>query len=672
MTRVIMLIPIDENVGLTYVTLGFINIIEKKNIPVKVLTPIVKPKFYLDDIDFFIGTKKSMNISKVEYLLESNQKNILIEEIISYFYKNKSNAKIVIINGLFIPNKCYFTYYLNYEIAKNLNAEVIFVTTPGKYSIRVLQQKIKIIKNIFFKNINMTGIIINKINHYIKNDKYFNFFKKKKLVSYIPSNNKLIDIKIIDICNYLNAKIFNQGDILNRRINKIVYFLKNTIKKIKNFLPNVLLIISSDLFDIFVKFYLHNINKIKVGGILLTNFNKFNVNMKKLYQNELPIFTTPQNSETIYLSLQGIHLKLLKKDHKKVSYIKKYITNYMNSDWYHYLEQSEHKKKLLTPYLFLYKLTKSACKANKNIILPEGNEIRTMQAASICTKRGIANCILLGNPNEIYSIAKEKQIKLYNIKIINPNIVSTKYIKRLIELRKDKGMTESIAKEHLKNNIVLGTMILENNEVDGLVSGAIHTTASTILPALQLIKTNSNCSLISSLFFMLLPDQVLVYADCAINISPTPEQLAEIAIQSADSAKLFGIDPIVAMISYATGNSATGIEVDKVKKATYIAKYKRPDLIIDGPLQYDAAIISEVAKLKAPKSTVAGRANVLVFPDLNTGNTVYKAAQRSANLISIGPMLQGIRKPVNDLSRGALVEDIVYTIALTAIQSLKI
>ena len=212
-------------------------------------------------------------------------------------------------------------------------------------------------------------------------------------------------------------------------------------------------------------------------------------------------------------------------------------------------------------------------------------------------------------------------------------------------------------------------MMLALNEVDGLVSGAVHTTANTIRPALQLIHTAPGVSLVSSVFFMLMPNEVLVYGDCAVNPDPTAEQLADIALASANSALAFGIDPRVAMISYSTGTSGGGADVDKVRRAMEIAHAKRPALLIDGPLQYDAASVESVGRQKAPDSSVAGRANVFIFPDLNTGNTTYKAVQRSAHVISIGPMLQGLRKPVNDLSRGALVDDIVYTIALTAIQA---
>ncbi|CSC80177.1 phosphate acetyltransferase [Vibrio cholerae] len=324
----------------------------------------------------------------------------------------------------------------------------------------------------------------------------------------------------------------------------------------------------------------------------------------------------------------------------------------------------------MSPPAFRYQLTELARSANKRIVLPEGDEPRTVKAAAICAERGIAQCVLLGNPEEIKRVAAQQGVELGSgIEIIDPKVAQEKYVARLVELRKSKGMTEVVAREQLEDTVVLGTMMLERNEVDGLVSGAVHTTANTIRPPLQIIKTAPNASLVSSIFFMLLPDQVLVYGDCAINPDPNAEQLAEIAIQSADSAAAFGIEPRVAMISYSTGTSGQGADVDKVREATRIAKEKRPDLVIDGPLQYDAAIMENVAASKAPNSPVAGKATVFVFPDLNTGNTTYKAVQRSADLVSIGPMLQGMRKPVNDLSRGALVDDIVYTIALTAIQA---
>ncbi|MCT4953518.1 phosphate acetyltransferase, partial [Pseudomonas aeruginosa] len=291
-------------------------------------------------------------------------------------------------------------------------------------------------------------------------------------------------------------------------------------------------------------------------------------------------------------------------------------------------------------------------------------------AAAICQARGIARCVLLAKPDEVQAVAQAQGIVLpEGLEIIDPDLVRQRYVEPMVELRKGKGLNAPMAEQQLEDSVVLATMMLALDEVDGLVSGAIHTTASTIRPALQLIKTAPGYNLVSSVFFMLLPDQVLVYGDCAVNPDPSASDLAEIAVQSAASAQAFGIPARVAMISYSTGDSGSGVDVDKVREATRLAREQRPDLLIDGPLQYDAAAIASVGRQKAPNSPVAGQATVFIFPDLNTGNTTYKAVQRSADCVSVGPMLQGLRKPVNDLSRGALVEDIVYTIALTAIQA---
>jgi len=282
----------------------------------------------------------------------------------------------------------------------------------------------------------------------------------------------------------------------------------------------------------------------------------------------------------------------------------------------------------------------------------------------------MARCVLIAKPESVQAVAAQQGVTLGdNITIIDPAAVREKYVARLVELRKAKGMTEDQAREALEDGVMLGTMMLEAGEVDGLVSGAVHTTANTIRPPLQIIKTAPGASMVSSVFFMCLPDQVLVYGDCAIVPNPTADELAQIAIQSNDSAKAFGIEPRVAMISYSTGSSGSGADVEKVKEATAKVRELRPDILVDGPLQYDAAAVESVGKQKAPNSPVAGQASVFIFPDLNTGNTTYKAVQRSANAISMGPVLQGMRKPVNDLSRGALVDDIVYTIAITAVQA---
>ena len=332
--------------------------------------------------------------------------------------------------------------------------------------------------------------------------------------------------------------------------------------------------------------------------------------------------------------------------------------------------QATTRVKKLSPYAFRNQVVQKAQAAKKRIVLPEGDEPRTIEAAVICQSRGIAQCVLLGERTKIEAVAAERGVVLPNdIEIIDPASIAEKYVAPMVERRKGK-IDEAGAKQALQDTVVLGTMMLHMGDVDGLVSGAVHTTADTIRPAFQLIKTAPQYSLVSSVFFMLLPEQVMVYGDCAVNPNPTAEQLAEIAIQSAKSAKAFGIDPKVAMISYSTIDSGSGVDVDTVKQAVQIIREKSPELKVDGPLQFDAATVKNVGKQKAPNSAVAGEANVLIFPDLNTGNTTYKAVQRTADVISVGPMLQGLNKPVNDLSRGALVDDIVYTIALTAIQAI--
>lgn len=323
----------------------------------------------------------------------------------------------------------------------------------------------------------------------------------------------------------------------------------------------------------------------------------------------------------------------------------------------------------LSPYAFRNQVVRLAQNAKKRIVLPEGDEPRTIEAAAICQSRGIAQCVLLGDADKIRAVADERGVTLPDgIEIIEPATVIEKYVAPMVERRKGK-IDEEGARQALQDTVYLGTMMLQVGDVDGLVSGAVHTTADTIRPAFQLIKTAPEYSLVSSVFFMLLPDQVVVYGDCAVNPNPTAEQLAEITIQSAESAKSFGIDPKVALISYSTMNSGSGEDVETVKSALKIVREKAPSLKVDGPLQFDAASVPSVGKQKAPNSQVAGEANVFIFPDLNTGNTTYKAVQRTAGVISVGPMLQGLNKPVNDLSRGCLVDDIVYTIALTAIQA---
>ena len=326
---------------------------------------------------------------------------------------------------------------------------------------------------------------------------------------------------------------------------------------------------------------------------------------------------------------------------------------------------------VVTPQMFTYQLLDRARSDRKRIVLPEGEDDRILNAAGRLLQRGVADLTILGEEPQIRARAAELGVDLSAAAVLNPRTseLCDKFAEQYAELRKHKGITVEQAREIIHDVSYFGTMLVHNDMVDGMVSGATHTTAHTVRPAFEIIKTLPDVSTVSSIFLMCLSDRVLAYGDCAIVPDPTSEQLADIAISSARTAAQFGIDPRVAMLSYSTGTSGTGADVDKVRTATELVRKREPDLLVEGPIQYDAAVDLTVAKAKMPDSKVAGRATVLIFPDLNTGNNTYKAVQRSAGAIAIGPVLQGLNKPVNDLSRGALVEDIVNTVAITAIQA---
>ncbi|VTR77931.1 phosphate acetyltransferase [Cellulomonas hominis] len=326
---------------------------------------------------------------------------------------------------------------------------------------------------------------------------------------------------------------------------------------------------------------------------------------------------------------------------------------------------------VVTPLMFEYGLLDRARSDRKHIVLPEGSDDRILRAASTLLQRQVADLTLLGDETSIRARATELGLDLSAARVIDPKSgeLLERFAEHYTELRKHKGMTVERAREIVSSVSYFGTMMVQLGLADGMVSGAAHTTAHTIKPSFEIIKTVPGTSVVSSVFLMCLEDRVLVYGDCAVNPDPTAEQLADIAISSAATAAQFGIEPRIAMLSYSTGASGSGADVDKVRTATELVRERRPDLNVEGPIQYDAAVDASVAKTKMPESDVAGRATVFVFPDLNTGNNTYKAVQRSAGAVAVGPVLQGLRKPVNDLSRGALVQDIVNTVAITAIQA---
>jgi phosphate acetyltransferase len=329
------------------------------------------------------------------------------------------------------------------------------------------------------------------------------------------------------------------------------------------------------------------------------------------------------------------------------------------------------RSKVVTPVMFEFELFERARANRKHIVLPEADDERILRATEILLRRNVVDVTLLGNEQAIFKKAAALQLQLNGVNIIDPydNDLVHEYTAEYYKLRKHKGITKEQAFEVMHDVSYFGTMMVHKGHADGMVSGAAHTTQHTIRPAFEFIKTKPGVSIVSSSFLMCLEDRVLVYGDCAVNPNPNSEQLADIAISSAETAINFGIEPRIAMLSYSTGESGKGEDVEKVRKATLIARERRPDLKIEGPIQYDAAIEPSVALQKMPGSEVAGKATVFIFPDLNTGNNTYKAVQRAANAVAIGPVLQGLNKPVNDLSRGCLVKDIVNTVVITAIQA---
>jgi phosphate acetyltransferase len=323
--------------------------------------------------------------------------------------------------------------------------------------------------------------------------------------------------------------------------------------------------------------------------------------------------------------------------------------------------------------MFQYRLLQWAKRQRRHIVLPEGNDDRILRAAAQLLHQDIVDLTILGDPSEVAASAKRLGLNLPagHLRILDPvnSEYYADYVETFYELRKSKGVNHDMARDLLRDVSYFGSMMVYKGHADGMVSGAVHTTQHTIRPALQFIKTKPGVSVVSSVFFMCLPDRVAVFGDCAVNPNPTAEQLAEIAISSADSSQAFGIEPRVAMLSYSSGTSGAGAEVDKVRQATELVRQKRPDLKVEGPIQYDAAVDPLVGRQKLPNSEVAGQASVLIFPDLNTGNNTYKAVQRETGALAIGPVLQGLNKPVNDLSRGCTVDDVFNTVVITAIQS---
>lgn len=698
--------PTEMGTGLTSITLGLIRALDQLGLKVGICKPIAsaeadKEHRAIDLITLASGfaPPKAISLQKAQKMVSSGQQDRLMEEVIGMHRKVREAVDIVIFEGIEPDRSEPFTARLNVEMAKTLDAEIILVSAPQSRSMGELTEHLNIAKGLFGgdKNRNLLGCIINKVNapkktntplkanmpvaeeaiqSVLQDSPYKKLETEQfKILGLIPWDASLIAPRTLDIARYLQASIINDKGLESARVKRISLCARTVKNMVSDLQPGTLVVTPGDRDDILLASAMAANNGVPLAGLLLTSDISPDdqvMNLVKPSLNQLPIMSvktdTFQTASQLFSMSEGVKAD----DTERVESIMNHMAAHIDGGFLKERLQLDLQTRL-SPAAFRYQLVQLAQAANKRVVLPEGEEPRTIQAAAICQERGIAQCILLGRKDVIEQQASSLGIELpEGLTILDPDDIRAQYIEPMVELRKHKHLSAPMAEAQLEDTVVLGTMMLALDEVDGLVSGAIHTTANTIRPALQLIKTAPGAKLVSSVFFMLLPEQVMVYGDCAVNPDPSDEELADIALQSAHSAQAFGINPKVAMISYSTGSSGTGSDVEKVRSATAIAQQKQPELILDGPLQYDAATTVNVAASKAPNSKVAGQANVLIFPDLNTGNTTYKAVQRSANVVSIGPMLQGLAKPVNDLSRGALVEDIVYTIALTAIQATQI
>jgi len=693
-------VPTGPESGLSTVSIGLVRALERQGVRVAFFKPIHQPTDRSDLTDrsthwmseqLPIKPPQPIALDEARDLVSHDKIEMLMEEVVQRYDSVSKQCDVLVVEGLLQTESFPLGGTLNKKIIQTLSAEVILVSPIHNQTLDSLSRQIEITA-VDYPN-RIAGVIINKAEFSTDSDlpnmdvadalsqkiiQECPVFQERNLdlMGIIPLSSSLLAPRTVDVANLINAKILNAGEMKSRRVNNIELCARTIPNMIHVMKVGNLLVTPADRVEIIMATALAAINGVQIAGLVLTGDADPNETVlglcRKAYDTGLPVMRVNSTSFNTARALYKMNPEIPLDDMERVNFAMDLVARSLRKEWIR-RHLSAQVSYTLSPPAFRHKLASLARDARKRIVLPEGDEPRTIQAAVACDRRGIAKCILLGKREDILHQAEAVGVELPDtIEIVEPSSVIDQYVGPMVELRKGKNLSEKAAREHLEDTVVLGTMMLQRGEVDGLVSGAVHSSANTVRPAFQLIKTQPKAKIVSSIFFMCLPDQVLIYGDCAINPNPNAEELADIAIQSADSAMAFGIEPVVAMISYSTLGSGSGSDVDKVVEATKLVKEMRPDLLVDGPLQYDAASTMDVATKKAPDSKVAGRATVFVFPDLNTGNTTYKAVQRSANIVSIGPMLQGLRKPVNDLSRGALVDDIIYTIALTAIQAKQI
>ncbi|WP_234041830.1 phosphate acetyltransferase [Persicirhabdus sediminis] len=697
-----LIVPAGMHAGLTSASVGLVHSLDRLGMRVGFFKPISQS---YDERGSDLSSEYVRAISAVEapdpisvdaareWTSTAHTENLL-EEIVSRFQTAAEGMDVMVVEGLHVSHNHAFLNSLNPKLARALNADVILVSNCQDMDAAQLNQHIESAGEPFggAASANVIGCILNQVKPsellgprlddteqvnwaYNKIIRQVTCFRKEHLhlLGVIPFRESLTSFRTSDLIRPLEATVLFEGEIDTRRVSETHLCARDISHLPQVYHAGSLVVTPADRSDVIIGCAYAAQKGIQLAGLILTGDLEPNQNVLDFcgsaFETGLPVMAVKTTSFETARNLTAVSPEIPADDVARLQQLVGHIARHIDTGW---MENhcSAPQKIRLSPPAFRHLINQKARSNPKRIVLPEGCEPRTLEAAVICHRRKIAEPVLIGSPEEVNSAAKKHGIALpSDIEILDPVLHRARYVSSLYELRKHKGMTPAQAESTLEDNITLATMMLAKGDVDGLVSGAIHSTADTIRPALQLIKKAPSAAGVSSVFFMCLPKQVLVYGDCAVNLDPKAELLADIAIQSAESAVAFGIEPRIAMISYSTLGSGGGADVEKVIEATKLVRERRPDLLVDGPLQYDAASNSGVAKTKAPDSEVAGRATVFVFPDLNTGNTTYKAVQRSANVVSVGPVLQGLRKPVNDLSRGANVDDIVFTIAITSIQA---
>jgi phosphate acetyltransferase len=616
-------------------------------------------------------------------LLGQHQIDRVLSIVIEKFQVLESRSDFILCEGSdYLGEGSAFEFNVNQEIAKNLGCPILVLGNADGRSVADALRPVQIAVDTYRKhNCQIAGVLLNKavparvdtLNAALENC----YADAGGVLAVIPFDHQLIAPSVQDLARQLQAEVLYGHNLLGRLPAHFLVAAMQMQNALNWLQADSLIITPGDRGDIIVGMLQahQSTNYPNLAGILLSTGLKPEPSIAKLIEGlpqTLPILSVKTDTYTTVSQIRAVRSTLKSDDYEKIDLSIRTFERYVD------LARLASQLSLVqsqepTPRLFNYNLIQQAKANPQHIVLPESTEPRILKAVSILRSQQIVTITLLGQRDEIERAIEQHGIPLDldDLAIVNP-ATSDKieaYARTFYALRKHKGATLDISHDYLLDATYYGTMMVDRGDADGMVAGAIHTTQHTILPALQLIKAKPGVSLVSSVFLMYLGDRVRVYGDCAVNPNPDAAQLAEIAISSADTARSLGIEPRVALLSYASGDSATGSEVDKVRQATEIARKQRPDLILEGPIQYDAAVDPEVAALKLPGSVVGGRATVLVFPDLNTGNNTYKAVQRETGAIAIGPILQGLNKPVNDLSRGCTVDDIVNTVVVTAIQA---